>query len=454
MAKPVNLLMRLENLPVARWHLLLAVVLCFTILFDAYDSTILSVGLPQIMEQWNLNKVQAGVLGSAGFVGMLIGALLSGMLADRIGRIRMIQITILVYSLLTGIAAFSKNFEQLYFLRILIGIGLGGLIPVGSTYLAKYVPAKVRGRFVSVFNACFSLGVALAYFLGYVVVVPFGWRWGFAIGVLPILMFFVAKATLPESVRYLLEKGRIEEAVRIVEQIEKKVLKRVTVPFEEAVKIEREAAALRHKEPRIGITDLFTRGMFRYTIVVAIAWFSLQYCVYAIMVWMPVVLRTELGFQLATGLSFLALGSLLGAAATPLSGVAADTIGRKISLCAIFTIYGIIPYFLFLFGRDPALGFVLLMLTLIVVGLINGIVYVYSPENFPTKARGAGMGFVTAVGRVGAIAGPTIVGFIYSVAGFIWVLHVNIALLLFGAIVVWIFGRETKGRVLEDIESS
>lgn len=145
------------------------------------------------MEQWNLNKVQAGVLGSAGFVGMLIGALLSGMLADRIGRIRMIQITILVYSLLTGIAAFSKNFEQLYFLRILIGIGLGGLIPVGSTYLAEYVPAKVRGRFVSVFNACFSLGVALAYFLGYVVVVPFGWRWGFAIGVLPILMFLWPK---------------------------------------------------------------------------------------------------------------------------------------------------------------------------------------------------------------------------------------------------------------------
>ncbi|NPV74133.1 MAG: MFS transporter [Pelotomaculum sp.] len=312
----------------------------------------------------------------------------------------------------------------------------------------------MRGRFVSVFNACFSLGVALAYFLGYLVVVPFGWRWGFAIGVLPILMFFVAKATLPESVRYLLEKGKIEEAVRIVEQIEKKILKRVTVPFEEAVKIEREAAASQRKESRIGIADLFTRGMARYTIVVAIAWFSLQYCVYAIMVWMPVVLRTELGFQLATGLSFLALGSLLGAAATPLSGIAADTIGRKISLCAIFTIYGIIPYFLFLLGRDPALGFVLLMLTLIVVGLINGIVYVYSPENFPTKARGAGMGFVTAVGRVGAIAGPTIVGFIYSVAGFIWVLHVNIALLLFGTIVVWIFGRETKGRVLEDIESS
>lgn len=113
---------------------------------------------------------------------------------------------------------------------------------------------------------------------------------------------------------------------------------------------------MQRKESRIGIADLFTRGMARYTIVVAIAWFSVQYSVYAIMVWMPVVLRTELGFQLATGFSFLALGSVLGAAATPLSGIAADTIGRKISLCTIFTIYGIIPYFLFHLGRDPGLG--------------------------------------------------------------------------------------------------
>ncbi|HOV80391.1 MAG TPA: MFS transporter [Bacillota bacterium] len=453
MEKPVNLVMRLENLPVAKWHLIMAMVLCFTILFDAYDSTILSVGLPQIMEQWQLNKVQAGILGSAGFVGMLIGALLSGIMADRFGRLRVIYTTILIYSILTGVAVFSKNFEQLYFLRICIGIGLGGLIPVGSTYMAEYVPAKVRGRFVSIFNACFSLGVALAYTLGFLIVVPYGWRWGFAIGVLPFLMYFVAKASLPESVRYLLEKGKIEEAVRTVEKIEKRVLNKVTVPFEEAVRIEKEIAGTHRSGTRIGVTDLFTRGMARYTIVVAIAWFSLQYCVYAIMVWMPVVLRTELGFKLATGLSFLALGSLLGALATPLSGVSADSIGRKISLCCIFVLYGILPYFLFLFGKDPLTGFILLMATLIVVGLINGIVYVYSPENFPTKARGARMGFVTAVGRVGAIAGPTIVGFIYSVAGFVWVLHVNMALLVFAALVVWAFGRETKGKVLEEIEA-
>lgn len=451
MTKPDTLVTRLDNLPVSGWHMKLMTVVCLGILFDAYDTTIMSVAFPQLMAEWGINKVQTGLLGSAGFIGMLIGALISGILSDYLGRVRVFQFTIVVYALLMGVCAFTYSFPVLFTLRILVGIGLGGLVPVGSAYLSEYIPSRVRGRFMSLFNANFSLGVTLAYTIGFLIVVPFGWRWGFVIGALPVVLYFIAKAVLPESVRFLLQKNKVEEAVRTVEAIEKQVINKVSVPFEEAVKIEKEAKIARGEEAKASIALLFKKGLRKNTIMVCVLWFSLQYSIYAIMVWMPILLKAELGYSLASGLGFLAFGSLLGAFATPLAGVSADFIGRKITVLLCFTMYGLSAYWLFWFGANPTYGTVLLVVNLIILGMANGIVYAYSPENFPTRARGTGMGLASACGRLGGILGPTIVGIIYSVAGIQLVLHINMAVLLIGALLVMVLGQETRNKTLEEI---
>lgn len=451
MTKPDTLVARLDRLPLSQWHMKLMTVVCLGILFDAYDTTIMSVAFPQLMSEWGITKVQTGLLGSAGFIGMLIGALTSGILSDYVGRVRVFVFTIVVYSLFMGACALTYSFPVLFGLRILVGIGLGGLVPVGAAYLSEYIPSRVRGRFMSIFNANFSLGVTLAYTIGFLIVVPYGWRWGFVIGALPVIMYFIAKRVLPESVRFLLQKDKVEEAVRTVEHIEKRVIHKVSVPFEEAVKIEKEAKAARGEETKASIAVLFEKDLRSTTIMVAILWFSLQYSIYAIMVWMPVLLRAELGYSLASGLGFLAFGSLLGALATPLAGVSADFIGRKITVLLCFSLYGLSAYGLFWFGADPSYGTILLVINLIILGLANGIVYVYSPENFPTKARGTGMGLASAVGRLGGILGPTIVGIIYTVAGIQLVLHINMVVLLVGALVVMALGRETRNKTLEEI---
>ncbi|MBP7331447.1 MAG: MFS transporter [Firmicutes bacterium] len=451
MTKPDTLVARLDNLPISKWHIRLMVIVCLGILFDAYDTTIMSVAFPQLMSEWGITKVQTGLLGSAGFIGMLIGALFSGILSDYVGRVRVFQYTIVVYALFMGVCAFTNSFPVLFALRILVGIGLGGLVPVGAAYLSEYIPSKVRGRFMSIFNANFSLGVTVAYAIGFLIVAPYGWRWGFIIGALPVFMYFAAKAYLPESARFLLQKNKVEDAVKTVETIEKQVINTVSVPFEEAVRIEKEVKAATKEETKASIAVLFKKDLIKTTIMVSILWFSLQYSIYAIMVWMPILLKAELGYSLASGLGFLAFGSLLGALATPLAGVSADFIGRKITVLLCFILYGLSAYFLFWFGANPAYGTILLVVNLIILGMANGIVYVYSPENFPTKARGTGMGLASATGRLGGILGPTIVGIIYSFSSIETVLHINMAVLLFGSLVVMVLGRETRNKTLEEI---
>ena len=198
-----SLASRLDTLPLNRWHGRLMTICCLGLLFDCYDITIISVVLPKLVAAWKITPVQIGMLASGGFVGMVAGALLFGILADAIGRWKVFQITLLIYAVVTGACALTTGFTSLLILRIAVGLGLGGLIPVDSAYLVEYVPFKYRGRFMGWFNAFSPMGNALAFIAGFLVVVPMGWRWGFILGVIPALFLIFIRRGLPESVRYL-----------------------------------------------------------------------------------------------------------------------------------------------------------------------------------------------------------------------------------------------------------
>ena len=166
-----------------------------------------------MISTWKLTSRQAGIIGSASIVGMVIGSFVFGIFAHYKGRRYVFQTTILVYSLFTGFCTLSANWVMLIVFRLIVGTGVGGLIPVDTAYLTEMTPPKHRGKFLSLFNGAWPIGASVASLLSYFLVPVFGWRiLFFVMGVLPALIVFWIRRTLPESPRYLVSRKKFEEA--------------------------------------------------------------------------------------------------------------------------------------------------------------------------------------------------------------------------------------------------
>ena len=446
--KAPSLAARLDVLPVNRWHWYVMSVCCMGMLFDGFDTGIVSPILPKLITEWKINEVQVGLIASAGFIGMAVGSTLFGVIADAVGRLKALAITLLLYAALTGFCALTTGFTSLFIMRILVGLGLGGLIPVASSYLAEYAPTKKRGRFMSAFTAANQVGVSLSFLAGFTIVVPYGWRWGFVIGALPALLSVFVWRGPPESARYLAQKGRIAEAVKIVERLEKRALGKITVPYDAAVEGEKLNRPL---ETKIRYRDLFKGGLAKTTIMIALLWFCWGYSMFGIRMWLPILLTKQLHYTLPLALKILTVGSLVGLLGQALGGYTADYWGRKISIYYSFLLFGAAGYFIFWFGKDPTVGAIGIFIWNIALSVTAASSFTYTTEIFPTKVRATGNGFSSSMARVGGICGPAVVGFIVAKFGMSWILHVNMALLVLPLIVMFVLGQETKGKTLEQI---
>ena len=180
-------------------------------------------------------------------------------------------------------------------------------------------------------------------------------------------------------------------------------------------------------------------------------WFCVNYVVYGVSLWLPILLMKELGYALGKGFVFLAMANLIGMIGQFSAGLNMDYLGRRPTVTYSVILLGLAPYFLFWLGKDPSLGPILLIVLFIFNSSSFASLYAYTPENFPTRVRGTGVGFAGAVGRSGGMLGPTIMGIVYSKAGLIWALNINMAVLIVAAIIVLSLGRETRGKTLEQI---
>lgn len=381
-------------------------------LFDAMDVGMLSFVIAAVHEEWQLNPVQMGWIGSIGSVGMAIGAIVFGMLADRIGRKTVLIVTLLIFSLGSALSALATGYAFFMVLRLLIGMGLGGELPVASTLVSESVASEHRGRSVVLLDSFWAAGWLLAALLSYFVIPHWGWRVAMVITGLAAVYAFYFREGIKESPVYLAKNVQAK--------------------------------------PRFWPTflKLWRPPYRRATLMLWVVWFMVVFSYYGMFLWLPSVMVLK-GFSLINSFGYVLVMTL---AQLPGYFVAAWLIekwGRKPVLGG------------FLFGTAlAALGFGLatslpmLLISGMLLSFFNlgawGALYAYSPEQYPSVIRSSGSGLSAGIGRIGGIVGPLLVGTMIGHGAALPVIFgIFTAAILIAVVAVFVLGQETMGKPLD-----
>ncbi len=388
---------RLDRLPFGKAHAKLLVGSGIGWALDAMDVGLISFVMAALAVQWQLDQTMLSIIGSIGFVGMSIGASLAGLLADRIGRRQVFAMTLLVYGLATGAAALSVGVGMLIALRFVVGLGLGGELPVASTLVSEYAPRKVRGRVVVALEAFWAVGWLAAALIGYFVVPasPYGWRWALAAGLIPAIYAIFVRFGLPESVRFLESKGRFDEAEAAVRK------------FENAVGVEPVTSPDVVPRPPKGGEGIWSPTLRVRTAALWAVWFCINLSYYGAFIWIPTLLVSR-GFTLTKSFEFTLYITLAQLPGYLVAAILIEVWGRRATL-STFLLGSAVGAALYGLAAAPwqiiAAGCLLSFFNLGAWGAL----YAVGPEIYPTTLRGTGTGAAAGFGRIASIIAPLIV---------------------------------------------
>ncbi len=437
---------RLERMPVGSFHYKLLLVTGLGWLFDSMDTGLISFVLPVLAKEWGLTPDQMGWIGSVGLIGMALGAVISGTVADRIGRKQVFTITVLMYAIATGMCALAWNYEALLFFRFLVGFGLGGELPVAATLMSEYAPTKLRGRFIVLLESFWGIGWLVAACIAYLLIPEFGWKMAFLIGSLPALYVFLIRLHMPESVRYLISQKRIDEAKEIILMLEKKL--HVESKAFDAELTPAEQGTASNEQPGPGA--LWSGKYVKRTIMLWLAWFGIVFSYYGIFMWLPSIVFQQ-GFAVVKTFEYVLIMTLAQLPGYYCAAWLVDVIGRKYTLSIFLLMSGVASYFFGNAGSSETL-----LLWGATMSFFNlgawGVIYTYTPELYPTAMRALGSGWAAGFGRIGGMIAPALVGImIANQLGFDKVFMMFAAVFIVVSVVVMTLGTETRQKQLEDI---
>ena len=440
------ILERLENLPVGSFHYKLLVVTGLGWLFDSMDTGLISFVLPLLAKEWGLTPEQVGWIGSVGLIGMALGAVLAGTIADKFGRKNVFAATVILYSVATGLCAVAWSYESLLVFRFLVGFGLGGELPVAATLMSEYAPTQLRGRFIVLLESFWGVGWLVAALISYLLIPQFGWKIAFLIGALPALYVFLIRLHMPESIRYLISKGKVDEARQIILTLEKKLGVR-SKPFEE--EFVEEATPIF----KLNVLTLWSKTFRVRTLMLWLAWFGIVFSYYGIFMWLPSIVFSQ-GFEVVKTFEYVLIMTLAQLPGYFAAAVLVDIIGRRYTLSLFLLMSGVCAYF---FGNAATASELLMWGA--AMSFFNlgawGVIYTYTPELYPTAIRALGSGWAAGFGRIGGMTAPMLVGVLLASGA-----QINSIFLMFASVFVIIsviilsLGIESKKKSLEEIDAS
>ncbi|MFF8818518.1 MFS transporter [Leucobacter sp. NPDC015123] len=432
---------------------------------DAMDVGLISFIIAALTQHWGLTKGEGGLIASVGFLGMAIGASLGGLLADRIGRRQVFALTLLVYGLATGASALVGGLALLLIFRFLVGLGLGAELPVASTYVSEFAPARIRGRIIVILEAFWAVGWTASAVIGYFVVPASenGWRWAFAIGAVPAVYALVVRLGLPESPRWLASRGRTAEAESVVAEFEASAPLRATAAHAGAVGAETATASRSEElaEPaasvradaavvqpvRNRLAAIWAPAYRTRTAAIWAVWFCVNFAYYGAFIWIPSIL-VDAGFGLVRSFGFTLLITL---AQLPGYAVAAWLIekwGRRLTL-SVFLVGSAASAIAFGTAEtETAIVAAGMALSFFNLGAW-GALYAVTPEIYPTSLRGTGAGWAAGFGRIASIAAPLLVPVMLAAGGAGLTFTVFAVFFLLAAAAAWAL-VEFRGKSLDE----
>ena len=432
---------RLDALPWTRKHSRLLGGSGIGWALDAMDVGLISFVIAQLVVVWQVAPSDLSWVASAGFLGMAIGASLGGLLADKLGRRQVFALTLLVYGVFTGLSALSWSIGALIALRFLVGLGLGAELPIASTLVSEFAPARIRGRIIVILESFWAVGWTAAALIGYFVVPTSdnGWRWALALGAVPAVWAIVVRLGLPESVRFLEAKGRHAEAEKIVSEFEDAA--GLTSP---PVAVDPPAPAVTAERP---IATLFGARLRRRTVSLWIVWFCVNFAYYGAFIWLPTLLVAQ-GFSLVRSFEYTLLITLAQLPGYAVSAWLVEKWGRRVTL-AVFLAGSAVSAGLFGTAGDVTAILVFgSMMSFFNLGAW-GALYAVTPELYPTRVRGTGAGWAAGFGRLASIIAPLCVPLLLALGGVALPFGVFAAVFAIAAVTALTL-PDLRGQALED----
>ncbi|OJE19537.1 MFS transporter [Bacillus thuringiensis] len=378
-------------------------------LFDAMDVGMLSFVMVALQKDWGLTSQEMGWIGSINSIGMAVGALIFGILSDKIGRKSVFIITLLLFSIGSGLTALTTTLAMFLVLRFVIGMGLGGELPVASTLVSESVEAHERGKIVVLLESFWAGGWLIAALISYFVIPKYGWEVAMVLSAVPALYALYLRWNLPDSPRF----QKMEIRPSVIENIK----------------------------------SVWSGEYRKATIMLWILWFCVVFSYYGMFLWLPSVMVLK-GFSLIKSFQYVLIMTLAQLPGYFTAAWFIERLGRKFVLVTYLIGTACSAY---LFGVADSLT------VLIVAGMLLsffnlgawGALYAYTPEQYPTVIRGTGAGMAASFGRIGGILGPLLVGYLVaSEASLSLIFTIFCGSILIGVFAVVILGQETKQREL------
>jgi len=405
---------------------------------DAMEVIIIAYVIPNVIRQWSLTSAQAGFIGTAIFVGMLLGAWFWGTITDYVGRKIGFQLTVLVDSAFGFLSALSPGYVWLLVLRSITGFGVGGTLPVDYAVFSEYLPMKNRGRYLVVLESFWAVGTIVVAGLAWLIL-PLapesGWRILLAVSAVPGALVYFIRRHIPESPRYLLIEGREEEARAVLQQVAR----------ENGKSLEIDRLEVQERTAGVTVSALWQKPYTRSTVMLWVGWFAISLGYYGVFIWLPGIF-VERGFeflQTYQNTFLLALAQLPGYFS---AAYLVEHWGRKWTLAVYLVFSGVFTY---LFAVVTGLSFIVgtaMLMSFFTLGAW-GVLYAYTPELYPTEVRATGMGWASGMTRIAGALAPSLGGALLA-SSLVAALTLYAVSFVVGGVTILLLGRETKGRPL------
>ncbi|WP_111860263.1 MFS transporter [Acinetobacter sp. CFCC 10889] len=400
-AQTMNVNAVVDHAKFKSFHVNIILWCLFIVLFDGYDLAINGVVLPLLMKEWGMTAVQAGMLASTALAGMMFGAMSFGMLADKIGRKKVILICVSLFSFFTFLGGFASNPTEFGILRFIAGLGIGGVLPNLVALTAEYAPQRLKSTLVTTMFSGYAVGGIMAALCGTWFAADFGWQIMFYIAGIPLLFVPLFWKFLPESLTFLVKAQKMDEARYFLKKIE---------PTAQVTSETQLVLSSDDQTQTASVKALFSENRAVGTLLFWVAFFMCLLMLYALGSWLPKLMMAA-GYSLGSSLMFLMalnIGAVIG---TIGGGVLADRFNFKPVLIGML-IVGVCS--LVGLGFNSPQPVIYLLVSLAGASSIGCsiLLYSYVAQFYPVAVRSTGIGWASAIGRTGAIVGPILIGYL------------------------------------------